>query len=71
MELNQRFANWCFIIDEKVYNRIHLSQSDVVKEKGESDLDNFRNLDPKGLDAPGATPPGGAIPPLPNIPQQP
>ena len=66
-ELNSRFANWCFIIDEKVYNQIHLSQTDVIKEKEEADLGDFRNLDPQN---PG-TPPPGANPLLPNLPPQP
>ena len=66
-ELNARFANWCFIIDEKVYNQIHLSQTDVIKEKEESDLGDFRNLDPQN---PGTPPPGGN-PLLPNLPPQP
>jgi len=65
-ELNSRFANWCFIIDEKVYNQIHLSQADVIKEKEEADLGNFRNLDPQN---PG--PPPGGNPLLPNLPPQP
>ena len=69
-ELNARFANWCFIIDEKVYNQIHLSQTDVIKEKEESDLGNFRNLDPQNPNPPGTPPPGGN-PLLPNLPPQP
>ncbi|MFP6617914.1 MAG: hypothetical protein VB877_01115, partial [Pirellulaceae bacterium] len=70
LELNARFAGWCFIIDEKVYNQIHLSQSDVIREKGDSELDNFRNLDPNSLQPPGPTPPGGNLP-LPQPPPQP
>jgi hypothetical protein len=70
LELNARFAGWCFIIDEKVYNQIHLSQSDVIKEKGDSEIDNFRNLDPNALQPPGPTPPGGNLP-LPQLPPQP
>ena len=69
-ELNARFANWCFIIDEKVYNQIHLSQTDVIKEKEESDLGNFRDLDPQNPNPPGTPPPGGN-PLLPNLPPQP
>ena len=69
-ELNARFANWCFIIDEKVYNQIHLSQTDVIKEKEESDLGDFRNLDPQNPNPPGTPPPGGN-PLLPNLPPQP
>ena len=65
LELNARFAGWCFIIDEKVYNQIHLSQSDVIKEKGGAEIDNFRNLDPNSLQ-----PPGGNLP-LPQLPPQP
>ncbi|MDE0734640.1 MAG: DUF4340 domain-containing protein [Pirellulaceae bacterium] len=70
LELNARFAGWCFIIDEKVYNQIHLSQSDVIKEKGGAEIDNFRNLDPNSLQPPGPTPPGGNLP-LPQLPPQP
>jgi hypothetical protein len=32
-ELNARFADWYFVISDDVYKKIHLSRSDVIKEK--------------------------------------
>jgi hypothetical protein len=32
-ELNDRFADWYFIISDDVYKKIHLSRADVVKKK--------------------------------------
>lgn len=33
-ELNDRFADWYFIISDDVYKKIHLGRADVVKKKG-------------------------------------
>ncbi len=34
-ELNQRFANWFYIISDSEYRKIHLSRKDIVKKKEE------------------------------------
>ena len=59
-ELNERFEKWYYVIDEKVYNQIHLSNTDLIKAK-KSELDDFNNLEGNGLGAPG-------LPGLPNVP---
>ena len=64
-ELNDRFADWYFIISEDVYKKIHLGRSDVVKKKeqkqdnekagasGELDkLEEGINIGPATKDAP-------------------
>jgi hypothetical protein len=33
-ELNERFADWYYIISDGVYKKIHLSRADIVKKKG-------------------------------------
>lgn len=59
-ELNERFGDWYYVIDNKVYNKIHLGRDDVIKakEKAEEQSD--------GQDA-AAAPPAG-LPGLPNLP---
>ncbi len=56
-ELNERFGDWYYVIDNRVYQQIHLSRDDVIKStqatEAESDSD----------DAPGTDLPG-----LPNLP---
>ena len=32
-ELNDRFADWYFIISDDVYKKIHLGRDDIVKKK--------------------------------------
>lgn len=32
-ELNERFADWYYVIPEEVYKKIHLSRADVIKKK--------------------------------------
>jgi hypothetical protein len=32
-ELNERFADWYYIISDATYRKIHLSREDVVKKK--------------------------------------
>lgn len=34
-ELNERFADWYYVISEDVYQKIHLSRADIVKAKEE------------------------------------
>ncbi len=50
IELNARFADWYFVISDDVYKKIHLSRSDVIKEKEGAEkegsgLDAFRDLE--------------------------
>jgi hypothetical protein len=33
-DLNERFADWYYVIPEDVYKKIHLSRTDVIKKKG-------------------------------------
>ena len=32
-ELNERFANWYYVISDDVYKKIHLSRADIIKQK--------------------------------------
>ena len=59
-ELNERFEKWYYLIDEKVYNQIHLSNTDLITAK-KSTLEDIKGLDEGGLNAPG-------LPGLPGIP---
>ncbi|HIN53049.1 MAG TPA: DUF4340 domain-containing protein [Planctomycetes bacterium] len=59
-ELNERFEKWYYLIDEKVYNQIHLSNTDLITAKS-SALEDIKGLDEGGLDALG-------LPGLPGIP---
>ena len=36
-ELNDRFADWYYVISDEVYRKIHLSRVDLVKAKGEEE----------------------------------
>ncbi len=69
-ELNDRFADWYYVISDDVYHKIHLSRGDIVKKKekpeGKGDgLGDFKALQ-KGLPGhdhdhdqmPAAKPPG-------------
>ncbi|MBI3838965.1 MAG: DUF4340 domain-containing protein [Planctomycetia bacterium] len=38
-ELNDRFADWYFIISDEVYKKIHLGRGDIVKKKKEAEAD--------------------------------
>ena len=46
-ELNQKFANWWYVISEDEYKKIRLGRFDVIQEKGESSfgLDELKDLD--------------------------
>jgi hypothetical protein len=49
-ELNARFGDWYFVISDDVYKKIHLSKSNVIKEKDSakkegSGVDAFRELE--------------------------
>lgn len=57
-ELNDRFADWYYVISDDVYKKIHLTRADVVKKKetkpDEGDtIGDFKELD-KGLTPPKA-----------------
>jgi hypothetical protein len=62
-ELNLRFGDWYFVVDDDVFRKIRLSRDKVVKKKEATKAE--------GAAAPGAKPgglPGAGIPGLPNIP---
>ncbi|HEX3727496.1 MAG TPA: DUF4340 domain-containing protein [Pirellulales bacterium] len=59
-ELNDRFADWYFVISDDVYKKIHLSRADVVKKKEPKDK--------AGAEKAGAENPGAALPGLPTAP---
>ena len=52
-ELNDRFADWYYIISEDVFKKIHLARADVIKTKDAveagTDIDSLRGLQ-KGLE---------------------
>ncbi len=56
-ELNERFGDWYYVIDNRVYQQIHLSRDDVIKSKQEAEAESDSD------DAPGIGLPG-----LPNLP---
>jgi hypothetical protein len=49
-ELNERFADWYYVISDNTYKKIHISRDELIKEKA------------KPADATGANP---AVPGLP------
>jgi len=52
-ELNERFADWYFIISDDVYKKIHLSRADIIQKKpvDTKDLGNLKELE-QGLGQP-------------------
>lgn len=56
-ELNQRFGEWYYVIDNKVFKDIHLSRDDVIKKKEKEDQDSE--------ESPAAD---ESVPGLPNLP---
>jgi len=56
-ELNERFGDWYYVIDNRVYQQIHLSRDDVIKSTQEAEAEGDAD------DAPGIGLPG-----LPNLP---
>ncbi len=54
-ELNERFGDWYYVIDNSVYQLIHLGRDDLIKAKSVADED--------GNDSP-----AGGLPGLPNLP---
>ena len=70
-ELNQRFADWYYIVPEDVYKKIHLNRFDLIKEKGAAealDLDDFRTFEQQGLDEPASEAGAAPGPGLPSLP---
>ena len=55
-ELNERFGDWYYVIDNKVYQQIHLSRDDVIEieEETEAEADIETDAPPAGL--PGVLP---------------
>ncbi len=58
-DLNERFADWYYVISDDVYKKIHLGRDDIVKkkEKAKDDADSESksqspNFDPAPIDAP-------------------
>jgi hypothetical protein len=47
-ELNDRFADWYFIISDDVYKKIHLGRNDIIKKKEAEKSEDAGNL--KGLE---------------------
>jgi hypothetical protein len=60
-ELNRRFGDWYFVVDNDVFNKIRLGRDGVVKKKAAKDAAATNPANPAGL-------PGTAIPGLPPIP---
>jgi len=51
-ELNQRFADWYYVISDEVYQKIHLSREDIVKAKEKEEDEDKK--DEEGAGAPPA-----------------
>ena len=67
-ELNDRFADWYYVISDDVYRKIHLTRADIVK------VDENATPEANGLDALKEIKEEGLKqqqPPLPQAPQQP
>lgn len=58
-ELNERFGDWYYVIDNNVYKQIHLSRDDVIKEKEKPEDET---------EAEGAAPSPSSLPGIPNLP---
>ena len=48
-ELNDRFADWYYIISDDVYHKIHLGRADVVKKKEDKNAKPGQSDTPAGL----------------------
>ncbi len=72
-ELNERFADWYYVISDSTYKKIHINRADLIKKKtkplGEGNTPaDFDAL--KGLPPAGQFPPGGQLPPGIQLPPQ-
>ena len=75
-ELNNRFANWYYVISEDVYKKVHLGRDDLIQRsmdgapgapgKPEYGIDAFRTLESEGIEGGASAPPSGplGLPPL-------
>lgn len=68
-ELNARFAGWYYVISDDEFQKIHLTRSDLVKERSGPGaetygVDSFRELQQQGpvKPAPVPQPPAGGLP---------
>ena len=54
-ELNDRFADWYYVIPNDVYKKIHLSRNEIIKkpepDEIKGDGDEFQKLKDAGIDA--------------------
>jgi len=53
-ELNNRFADWYYVISEDMYKKMRLRRADLIKEKETAEeegfgIDAFRKLEKEGL----------------------
>lgn len=73
-ELNARFAGWYYVISDDEYQKIHLTRSDLIKERSGPGaegygVDALRELQEQGIIKPAPVPqppaggPGGGLPP--------
>ncbi len=73
-ELNARFAGWYYVISDDEYQKIHLTRSDLIKERSGPGAEGFgvdalRELQQQGIIKPAPVPqppaggPGGGLPP--------
>lgn len=70
-ELNERFGDWYYVVDNAEYQRIHLSRDQIVKEKEtdeDADADSGSDTAAPAIDAGGFGKPGEAFPGLPSVP---
>jgi hypothetical protein len=61
-ELNLRFGDWFFVVDNEMFTKLRLSADDVIKKK-EAKTDEEKKDDVSAAGAPGTAIPG--LPPLP------
>jgi hypothetical protein len=64
-ELNVRFGDWYFVVDDKVFQKVRLSREDVIKKKEKPQADGEAATSDKASE-PAA--PGVPVPGLPQIP---
>lgn len=69
-DLNDRFADWFFVVSEETYQNIHLGRNDIITDAANADetgfgVDAFRKLESGGIDPPEEKPapqPRGGFP---------
>jgi hypothetical protein len=60
-DLNLRFGDWYFVVDNDVFNKIRIGRDKVIKKKEKKDATGAKSASPAGN-------PGSSIPGLPTIP---